>query len=208
MQSVYSTAPADWANNALDKRGKIFCVSTHLETKSFKTVPAKFCGKFNFNNYPQRSQIYRWIYKFQATGSVNNLNKKAENPISGRELTASCPNNVDSVRDSVGKSSKKSLRRRSQELSISRASLQRILKDELQLYPYRIQIKHKLTPADIEFLVSVINHYHINGLRLFGDTLYTHTHTHTHTHIYIYIYMYIYYVVHSKGFQTFFCTAI
>ena len=26
-------------NNALDKRGKIFCASTYLETKSFKTVP-------------------------------------------------------------------------------------------------------------------------------------------------------------------------
>ena len=35
---------------------------------------------------------------------------------------------------------------------------------DIQLYSYRIQIKHKLTPADIEFLVSVINHYHINRL--------------------------------------------
>ena len=26
-------------NNALDKRGKIFCLTTYLETKSFKTVP-------------------------------------------------------------------------------------------------------------------------------------------------------------------------
>ena len=63
---------------------KIFCV-TYLETKSFKTVQANFHRKFNFNNYPQESQIYHWVHKFQATGSINNLNKKAENPRSSRK---------------------------------------------------------------------------------------------------------------------------
>ena len=45
-------------------------------------------------------------------------------------------------------------------------------------------------------LVSVINHYYINGLHQFWDNLYTYptnqpnkqTHAHTHTHIYIYVY--------------------
>ena len=36
--------------------------------------------------------------KFQATGSVNNLNKKAETPSSGRKLTAKYPDNVNAVR--------------------------------------------------------------------------------------------------------------
>ena len=53
-------------------------IDTCLETKSFKTVQAKFC--WNFNNYPQKKQIYRWVNKFQATWSVNNINKKPENP--------------------------------------------------------------------------------------------------------------------------------
>ena len=61
-----------------------------------------------------------------------------------------CPDNVDAVRDSVGKSPKKFFRRRSQELGLSCASLQRILKKYLQLYTYRIQINHKLLPADME----------------------------------------------------------
>ena len=107
----------------------------YLETKSFKTEQAKFRRKSNFNNYPQKSQIYLWVYKYQATGSENNLKKKAENPRSGRKLTARCPGNVDAVRDSVGRSPKDSLKRRSQELSLSPASLQRILKKDLQLYP-------------------------------------------------------------------------
>ena len=83
---------------------------------------------------------------------------------------------MDVERDPVGRSLKKSLWRRSLELGLSCASLQKILKKFLQLYPYRIQIKCKLAPDGIEFLVSVINHYHIKW-----DTLY----------IYIYIYIYI-----------------
>ena len=88
------------------KEEKIFCVTTYLETKSFKTVQAKYRRKFNFNNYPQKSQIYRWTHKFQATGSVNNLNKKSATPRSGRKLTARCPDNVNAVRDSVARSPK------------------------------------------------------------------------------------------------------
>ena len=93
------------------KEEKIFCVTTDLETKSFKTVQAKYRRKFNFNNYPQKSQIYRWTHKFQATGSVHNLNKKSATPRSGRKLTARCPDNVNAVRDSVAMCPKKSIRR-------------------------------------------------------------------------------------------------
>ena len=118
----------------MNKRGKIFCVATYLKTKSFKTVQAKFRRKFNFNNNPYQSQIYRRVHRFQASGSVDNHNKKVENPRSGRKLTD------DVVRDVIGRSPKKFFRRRSQELGLSRASLQKILKKDLQLYPYRIQI--------------------------------------------------------------------
>ena len=73
-----------------------------------------------FRNYSKKSQIYRWVHKFQATGAVNKLNKKVENPRSGRKFTARCPHNVDAVRDSVGRSRKKSPNRRFQEHGLSR----------------------------------------------------------------------------------------
>ena len=103
------------------KEEKIFCVTTYLKIKSFKTVQAKFCWKFNFNNYSQKSQVYCWVHKFQATGSVSNPNKKAKNPRSGRKLTGRCPGDVDAVRDSVGRSLKKSLQRCSLEFNLSHA---------------------------------------------------------------------------------------
>ena len=161
-------------SECLRQERKILCVTTYLETKSFKTVQAIFRRKLNFNNYPQSSQIYRCVHKFQAIGSVINLNKKTENPRSGKKLFTRCSDNVDTVRDSFGRSPKKSLRRRSQELGLLRASVQRILKKDFQQYPYRFQIERKLTQADMQFLVSVINHYHINGLHQFWDTLYIH----------------------------------
>ena len=56
--------------------------------------------------------------------------------------------------------------------SLWRASLKRILKKDVHQYPYKIQMKHERTPADMVFLVSVINHYHINDLYLFWDSVY------------------------------------
>ena len=90
---------------------------------------------FNFNNHPLKSQIYKWTHKFWATGSVNNLSKKTETPRSGRKLSARTPVNLNAVRESVGKSSKKSIQRYSRELGLSRTSFQRILIKDLHLYP-------------------------------------------------------------------------
>ena len=111
---------------------KMMMMMTYLVTKSFKIVQSKFLRMFNINNYPQNSQIYCWVHKIRTTGSVNNHYKKAENPRSGRKLIARCPDNVDKVKDSVGG-----------------CPLPRILNNELQLYPYTIRIKHKLTPVDM-----------------------------------------------------------
>ena len=77
--------------------------------------------------------------------------KKGQKSRSGRKFTA----NVDAVRDSVGRSPKKSLRRRSQELGLSRSSVHKILKNDLQLYPYRIQIKQTLTQNDMTKCVEM-----------------------------------------------------
>ena len=101
---------------------KIFCV-TYLKTKSFKTMQAKFLRKFKFKNYPQKKN---WVHKFQAMGSVNNLNEKRENHRSVRKLKARCPEIVDAVRNSLGRSPKKSFWRRSLELGLSRAMLDKV----------------------------------------------------------------------------------
>ena len=41
----------------MDKSGKIFCLTTYLETKSFKTVQAKFCRTFNLTITPEKPNL-------------------------------------------------------------------------------------------------------------------------------------------------------
>ena len=85
------------------------------------------------------------------TWTVLNLNAKGKrDTYSGRPKSARSQENIDAIRDSLGRSPRKSLRRHSQELGINRESIRRILVKDLQLYLYRIQIKHKLTQADME----------------------------------------------------------
>ncbi len=41
--------------------------------KIIQNYASKISQKYNFNNYPQKNQIYRWVHKFQTTGSVNKM---------------------------------------------------------------------------------------------------------------------------------------
>ena len=129
---------------------KTFCVEAYFANKSYTVVQANFRREFRCRNAPSKSRIFEWVKKFREHGTVQNLNSKGiTDTYSGRKVSARTERNIDAVRNSVGHSPKKLLRRRSQELGISRESLRRVLKADLHLYPYQIQIKQKLTEADI-----------------------------------------------------------
>ena len=130
---------------------KTFCVETYFETKSFCAVQRRFRLEFQCRHYPGKRLIHRWAQKFREHWTSLNLNAKGKrDTYSGRPQSARSLENIDAIRDSVGRSPRKSLRRRSQELSINREFIRRILVKDLQLCPYKIQIKHKLTQADME----------------------------------------------------------
>ena len=88
---------------------KIICVTAYLETKSFQTVHAKFCIRFNFKNFPLKAKFIVGFSNFMPQGKKKSLNKNAENPKSGKKLTTIYPDDVDAVGDSVEKSPKRSL---------------------------------------------------------------------------------------------------
>ena len=74
---------------------------------------------------------------------------------SERTQDVRCPENIDFVRDSVVRSPKKALGLRSQEFGISLESVRIILIHNVILYPYRIQIKHKLTASHMQKRVTM-----------------------------------------------------
>ena len=51
-----------------DTREKIFCVNTYLESKSFKTVPAKLCITFNWTIIPRKDKFIVWYINFKPYG--------------------------------------------------------------------------------------------------------------------------------------------
>ena len=100
--------------------------------------------------------MYNWIKKFRTHGTILNLNAKGNREThSGLPKTSRIPQNIAAARDSVVRSPRKSLRRRSQELGIDRESVRRILITDPHLYPYQIPIKHKLTPDDMKKRVTM-----------------------------------------------------
>ena len=117
------------------------------ESKSYIEVRRSFCREFNVHtrDEPKNNAIKRIVKHFEDKGTVRNTNKRN----SGRPASVTkIQENIDKARNSTINSPKKSHRRRSQELRMSSSSVFRILRKELQLYPYIISVRHKLTAED------------------------------------------------------------
>lgn len=135
---------------------KAVVVEWYFELKSIVAVRARFRQRYRCRDSPRHKCIYAWVKKFRAHGTISNLNAKGNRAThSGRPKTVRTPANIAAVRDSVVRSPRKSIRRRSQELGLKKESVRKILIKDLHLYPYRIQIKHKLTDDDMRKRVTM-----------------------------------------------------
>ena len=86
------------------------------------------------------------VEKFRNIGSVGNDNKGH----SGRYVTVRTSANVQAVRKHLEQSPRKSTRRLSQEVGISRTTVQRIIHNDLKLFSYKVQILQKQADANKE----------------------------------------------------------
>ena len=84
-----------------------------------------------FNTYPGKSQIFLWYRNFQTYGTVNKHSKKSEKPSRKRILSAKSVDDVEASRVSVGRSKKKSIRKRSSDLGSLRSSVHKSLTSTL-----------------------------------------------------------------------------
>ena len=145
----------DKENVQLSVERRIFIVKTYIKTKSPRKTKALFCKHFGLDprfkkNIPSSKTIYKWVSDFELHGSVKNKNKKTTARIahSGLRLQVRTPENVERVRASAHDTPKRSVRRRSAELGIPRESVRRMLKYDLSMKAYRIQLHQRLTDAD------------------------------------------------------------
>ena len=123
--------------------------SKYLETKSFAKTQQNFLHVFGTELAPTKSAIFKMVKKFQYAGTVKNLNKKCEDreTHSGRKRLRTS-HVIAMVRESVEQSPKRSTRKRSQTLPISRSTMMRVMTEDLGMFPYRIQTHQKLSEAD------------------------------------------------------------
>jgi hypothetical protein len=66
----------------------------------------------------------------------------------GRDANVRSPQNIEAVRVAMQRSPGKTTRKAEAELRISRRSVQRILHNDLHLYPYKMTVVHELTARD------------------------------------------------------------
>lgn len=126
---------------------RAFCVKQfYLNNGSLIIVRRLFRVEYDLhdlNQCPSPGLIKKWVKKFEETGSTLNV-KQAGGP-----RTTRSEENALRVSDSIRRDPGLSTRKRSAELGISRTSLRRILKLDLKLHPYKIQIVQELKPNDL-----------------------------------------------------------
>jgi hypothetical protein len=116
------------------------CIKTLLfstETRSVVVTQRLFRAHFRIWWSPSFKTINKLYNQFNNDGSV--LERKHHWPLSACSLE-----NTDAVRVALQRSPSISTRKAAAQLGISRRSVQRILKSDLNLYPYKITVLPKL----------------------------------------------------------------
>ena len=156
---------------------RIRILQAYLRTMSITETQRDYRIHFKTRVSPTKNAIKALVRKFQETGAVQDL-KKTGRPKIRTEVQ------INRVARDVANNSNSSIRRRSLELEITRSTLQRILKKDLKLFPYKIPLCQELLPTDAEkrlaysrsfldlcnipsFMESVIfsdeAHFHLSG---------------------------------------------
>ncbi|KAK9752168.1 Helix-turn-helix domain (DUF4817) [Popillia japonica] len=101
---------------------------------------------FGRNNASTENTIKRIVVKFEATASAAD----ERSTVRERQNTIRVPETIERVREHFTAQPSTSTSRASQELEIPRTTLRRILKQDLKMKPYKMQINQPLRPFDME----------------------------------------------------------
>lgn len=121
------------------------------------TVAREFEKVYGHRTAPSRHTIDSIHTKFMETGSVTDKIR------SGRPRTTATNENIELLEEAFAQSQGKSIRRAALELNINKSSIQRMLRGTIGLYPYKLQVVHKLQEEDydsrVEMCESLLHHF-------------------------------------------------
>ena len=112
------------------------------QNKSIVKTQRAFKKLKNVKSAPSKNTIKRLYEKFSTGEALSNPKR----PNKSRPRRSA--ENIAAVRASVESSPRTSQKRRSQQLRMARSTLQRIIRVDLHLFPYKIQLTQRLLPAD------------------------------------------------------------
>lgn len=124
----------------MDKETRIKIVKLYYELKSVISV-RRTLQKDRNSRTPTYNEIRGVIKSFETRGTVE---RKKPN----RKKSVRVSENIGAVARAIQEKATTSTRKLSSAIGITRRSLQRILKVDLNLFPYKIQIVSKIMPGD------------------------------------------------------------
>ncbi|KAK9759090.1 Helix-turn-helix domain (DUF4817) [Popillia japonica] len=114
--------------------------------ESFAATARHLRTLFGRNNASTENTIKRIVVKFEATASAAD----ERSTVRERQNTIRVPETIERVGEHFTAQPSTSISRASQGLEIPRTTLRRILKQDLKMKPYKIQINQPLRPFDME----------------------------------------------------------
>lgn len=126
----------------LTKQQRIFIVTQYIHNKSLQQIRQAFELQFPECAPPTNHTILKTFRKFQDKGTILNLNKGN----SGRLKTGRTPENINRIHDMLVEDPRVSTRRN--ETGLSRCTVNRIIRKDLNWFPYRIEEHQQLLETD------------------------------------------------------------
>ena len=118
---------------------QIAAVELFITTESVTVTLRGFLQEFQRRDAPSLNTLLLWVSKWRQEGSVKDSKPQ------GRPFSARTPHNVESVRDAMLRSPRRSARRQGLALHLNECSVRRILRKDLRYHPYKIQVAQKLS---------------------------------------------------------------
>ena len=115
----------------------------YLRTHSLQDVANAFAERFPNRAPPAKSTIWKNVRKYLQEGTSLNLNQGR----SGRPRTARTPQNIEAVRQQL-EANPANLSGRRNGLGLTQTAFRRIVRLDLGWYPYKMNVRHQLLPAD------------------------------------------------------------
>nr|XP_020451198.1 uncharacterized protein LOC109957565 [Monopterus albus] len=160
---------------------RIVIVEGYVRSGSIKETQEAFADRYSGTKPPAKRCIQSLVRKWHQTGSVGNMKKS-------RPPSVLTPEVVRDIQQRIASGPRKSTRRLSQQVGVSRTTCRRVLRS-LNLKPYRLTCVHDLKEPDkakrvnyCKWLLTVITDGHVNPLLYFmTDEAWFHLSGHVNT---------------------------